>query len=62
MPWMTVKPKISLNAEQELSQVDIAGATIRAKPNKSKVGETFAEEKRPDFLGSSSPKLPQEAE
>ena len=50
MPWRTVKPKISFNAEQEMSQVDIAGATIRAKPNKSKVGETFTEEKRPDVF------------
>ena len=41
----TVKPNVSLNAEQTLSQTDLTCAKIRAKPNERKVGESFPQEK-----------------
>ena len=43
----TVKPIVSLNAEQRLSQTDLTSAPIRAKQNEPKVGESFAERKQP---------------
>ena len=43
----TVKPNVSLNAKQILSQTDLTSAPIRAKQNEPKVGESFAERKQP---------------
>ena len=62
MPSRTVKPNISLNAEQTLSQTDLTSAPIRAKPNEPKVGKSFALAKQPCVFCSKLPMLQQEAE
>ena len=50
MPWRTVKPNISLNVKQKLSQTDLKSAPIRAKPNELKIGKSFAQRKQPSDL------------
>ena len=43
MPWRTIKPNKSLNAEQKLSRNGHFKCVIGAEPNGSKVGQSFSQ-------------------